>query len=364
MKLRNRRSRRWRSKRAFLARIALGLVGALLVILGFSACDDGGAGGGNGGDGGTSGYLPPAPCSAASPEGLAGCLEKSRYHDDLVTLAVPRPADSAGASAAQGFCQARLASLGYQVELDAYGTGTNVLGWKQGTTRPSEIVIVSAHYDSVPGCPGADDDGSGLAGVLEAARALAMGSFERTLLVACWDEEELGLLGSKAFADRAATQALDVRGMISAEMIGYADHTPNSQRLPAGFEVLFPNPSFTLAENEYRGDFITVVASSNAADLATGIETAGGAIELPVIRLDVPDGLLNSDVVADLRRSDHAPFWAHGYPAIMLTDTANFRNAAYHCQQGQDTVDRLDDEFTLAVLRATVQAVATTLDAP
>lgn len=134
-----RRSRRSRSKRAFLARIALGLVAALLVTLGFSACDDGSGCGA--GDAGTTGYLPPAPCSTASPEGLAGCLETSRYHADLVTVAVPRPADSPGATGVRDLCASRLASLGYQVELHAYATGPNVLGWKMGATQDRKSVV-------------------------------------------------------------------------------------------------------------------------------------------------------------------------------------------------------------------------------
>ena len=100
------------------------------------------------------------------------------------------------------------ASLGYTVEREAYGTGVNVIGVLDGTSAPAEQVVISAHYDSVANCPGADDNGSGVAGVLEAARVLSTSQHKRTLVVACWDEEEKGLIGSSAFVARAAAAVI------------------------------------------------------------------------------------------------------------------------------------------------------------
>src|SRR5690606_20146741 len=136
---------------------------------------------------------------------LSQCVEAARYQADLEAIAMPREPESAHWQAVQDLCAERLEGLGFTVERHAYATGVNVIGVREGTSEPQRRVLVGAHYDHIAGCAGADDNASGVAGALEAARVLAMASFPRTLVVACWDEEERGLIGSRAYAERART---------------------------------------------------------------------------------------------------------------------------------------------------------------
>ncbi|HJL20054.1 MAG TPA: M20/M25/M40 family metallo-hydrolase [Sandaracinaceae bacterium LLY-WYZ-13_1] len=307
---------------------------------------------------------PPLPaCGTGSPEARMACVERARWEADLETIAGARPPGSAHHEAVRELCASRLASLGFEVEHHDYGTGVNVVGARAGTSRPDERVLVSAHYDSTPGCPGADDDASGVAGALEVARVLAETDHARTLVAACWDEEERGLIGSEAWAERAAATDTTLVANFVFEMIGYADDTPDSQSLPPGFELLFPRQVRRIEARGMRGDFLAVVAderhsAANAADL----EAMGERVGLRIVPLVVSDGLLDSPATGDLRRSDHAPFWARDQPGMMLTDTANFRNPRYHCTGGQDTVASLDPTFATRVVQVTVGAAARALN--
>ena len=297
-----------------------------------------------------------APLDTVTP---GPAVEQSRYEADLAFVAAPRSPGSAHWQAVQDLCADRFTALGYTVERHAYGTGVNVIGKLIGTAAPAEQVVLSAHYDHITGCAGADDNGSGVAGLLEAARVLAAAPHPRTLAVACWDEEERGLIGSGAWAARTVERGETVVVMYDFEMIGYRSDTPNSQTMPDGLELLFPDAAAALAANQYRGDFIAVIAdASPASTLATS--TLAGAAEaggLPSLALQLPEGLEKSFVVGDLRRSDHAEFWDRDIPALMITDTSEFRYSGYHCYDGPDTPDRLDPAFATAVVRATVASV-------
>lgn len=325
--------------------------------------------GGSGGAGTTSsttgsGGAAPVPCGSDSGAALAACVEEDRYANDLATVALPRPPGSQAWQDVRDLCASRFAALGYQVELHQYATGVNVIGTLPGADLAAEQVIVSAHYDSVPNCPGADDNGSGVAGVLEAARVLAKGEYRRTLVVACWDEEEDGLVGSRAYAQRAKSDGDTIVGAFVFEMIGYRSSMPGSQTLPPGFPVIFPEAAAQVTDNESRGDFIAVIGDSSMAGPQGAYLAAADALGLRALSLSLAQDQKNSALFADLRRSDHASFWEVDYPALMLTDTANFRNSHYHCTSGPDAVSDLDTSFAAAVVSATVWAAAETLKLP
>ena len=286
-------------------------------------------------------------------------VDRARYLGDLQFLAQPRPPGSAHWRAVQDMCAARLIELGFEVERHGYGTGQNVIGRLAGQKAPDEWVILSAHYDSTDDtCPGADDNASGVAGLLESARVLASRKHDRTLIVACWDEEERGLIGSRAYADKLASTGQKVVMMYDYEMIGYASQAPDSQVLPPGFQLLYAKQIDKLRANQMRGDFIALIFDDNPTSqrAAALIQQAGVTLELPVLSIPVGNAMKNSPMAASLRRSDHAAFWLHDMPGMMLTDTANFRNTHYHCSGGPDTVDRLDHEFTKRVIQVTVSS--------
>lgn len=317
-----------------------------------------------GGSGGTTPDAGPIPCGTASPAALAACVDKASFDTDLAAVAVVRPAGSTGWQKVQDLCVQRFQSLGYQVEKHQYATGVNVIGTLPGSDLTAEKVIVSAHYDSVAGCPGADDNGSGLTGVLEAARVLAKAKYRRTLVVACWDEEEDGLVGSTAYAARAKANGETITGAFVFEMIGYHSSAPGSQTLPPGLGVIFPEQAQSVIDSEYRGDFIAVVGDSAMAAPQSAYLGAAAALGLRTISLSLAPEQKNSALFADLRRSDHAAFWVVDYPALMLTDTANFRNPHYHCGKGPDAVSDLDTSWSAQIVAATVWAAAETLKMP
>jgi len=305
----------------------------------------------------------PAPCAPSSPADAAACVDADAYAADLQLLAVERSPGSAGWQTAGDHCRSVLTELGFEVEAHDYGSGINIVGTKRGTGSDRHVVLVSAHYDSVVGCAGADDNASGVAGALGVARALAAGTWNHDLVIACWDGEEQGLVGSDAWAARAADGGDPIEVVIALEMIGYTDDTPDSQSLPVGFDLVFPDAAADVEARQWRGDFIALVADE-AADPMVRALVDHAPEGLPVLRVDLPASLLDSPATSDLRRSDHASFWARGIPAIMVTDTANFRYGGYHCGDGADTVSRLNVPFAVDVTRAIASATAERLADP
>lgn len=315
------------------------------------------AGGGSGGTGGGTGGE--TQCSGfGTPAALAACVDTARLEADLVTIARPRPAGSPHHRTIRELCASRFEQYGYDVELHDYGSGVNVIGRLAGSDPTRGALVVSAHYDSIADCDGADDNASGVAGTLEAARVLSGGGFAADVVVACWDQEEPGLLGSRAYAERATERGELIDLAISLEMIGYTSDEPDSQGVPAGFDVLFPNAVAQIEADANRGRFIAFVIDESAASATAPLAHAADSLSLRNVVLEIPDDVRNTPAVSDLRRSDHASFWSEGYPAVMVTDTADYRNPNYHCFAANDAAEDLDFAFMRQVVAATVQGVA------
>lgn len=301
---------------------------------------------------------------AASPEALADCVDIDAYQADLEFIASLRVPGSTHWQAVQDLCADRLTELGFTVDLFDYGTGVNVLGTLPGSDPDAPHIIVGAHYDHIEECTGADDNATGVAGSLEAARVLAMGQYANTLTIACWDEEERGLLGSEAFAMSAASQGIDIGVYFNFEMIGYASDEPDTQRLPTGFDLVFPEEIAMIEANDNRGDFLFLTGDPGSADAVANLQDQGERVDLPVVALVLNEQQVNNPLFGDLRRSDHAPFWDQGFPAIFITDTGEFRNDRYHCMGGEDSVDSLVPAFSEKALQVTVASAAIALGQP
>ncbi|MFB7599859.1 M28 family peptidase [Streptomyces sp. NPDC056160] len=236
--------------------------------------------------------------------------------------------------------------------------GANLIATLPGASE-GPAVLVGAHLDSVEGSPGADDNASGVAVVLEIARLLARLPLPPPVTLAIFDMEELGLIGAR-HAARALGRGGRVAGMICLESVGYFDDTPGSQRLPAGFAAACSEAAATRADG-LRGDFTLVVHRRSSAAAAAYWQRAAAAaspglrgILLRDPRPDGPLGLLIGLAVppaGHLGRSDHAPFWNRRIPALMLTETANFRNPHYH--RPTDAPATLDFARLAAVTSAT-----------
>jgi Zn-dependent M28 family amino/carboxypeptidase len=284
--------------------------------------------------------------------------DKSRYVADVEFIAqAPRTSLDPQHQAVQDLCAERLAELGYQVERQDFGDGVNVIGTLTGTTHPDEIVIVSAHYDTIPNSNGADDNASGVAGVLETARLLANEQHDRTLVVACWDQEEPALYGSYFYANRAMQNKADIKVAYVYDEIGLSDERPDSQRFPDGFDLFYPNEAKKLNENQHKANFVLLISDQQSQPWAQAIIDQADKIGLPSISLEVD---LDGQVPNDLKGSDHASFWIEGYPAIEINDTSGYRNPFKHTQF--DTVDRLDHDFAVKVISAVVASVRTALE--
>ncbi len=202
-----------------------------------------------------------------------------------------------------------------------------------------EILVVGAHYDSVFGCPGANDNGSGVAALLALARRFAGKPARQTLRFVAFVNEEPPYfqteeMGSFVYARRCKQRGDRITGMISLETIGYFSDAPGSQKYPApGLGFFYPN----------KGNFIGFACDTRSASLLRATVSAfRKAGKLPCEGASLPA------IVPGIGWSDHWSFWQCGYPAIMVTDTAPFRYPHYH--EPTDTPDKLDyDRFALVV---------------
>jgi Zn-dependent M28 family amino/carboxypeptidase len=251
------------------------------------------------------------------------------------------------ANAAAGrWIEEQFVALGYEtVRQGEYDNIVTLPPGGSGSDGPT--VLVGAHYDSKPTTPGADDNGSAVASLLATAKAVAEHAPKTAVMFAAFNREEDGLLGSKDFvANFLPTSPITLREVHVLEMIGYTDKRPGSQRLPRGLPVRLVRD---------RGDFLALLGNRRSRrQVDSLLKSASGYVpELPVLGLKIPCGLENR--FHHLRRSDHAPFWQAGFPALMWTDTAEFRSPHYH--QPTDTPDTLDYEFLQAVTRLLIAHV-------
>jgi Zn-dependent M28 family amino/carboxypeptidase len=256
---------------------------------------------------------------------------------DLEQLARPRHArwDELGLLAVRSFVLEQLQAHG-PVEQHPFGegadAGVNLILRLPGQRPDLPPVLVAAHYDGPLGSPGADDNATGVAALLELARRWAQRPPRRPLWLVAFDQEEWGMVGSKALAEELRQQGQPLHLMLSLEMLGY---TAEQQRYPlAAMRAVYGS----------RGDFIALVANAGAAALLPGLSRAMGA-HVKTKVLPVP---FQGRQLPDVRLSDHSPFWDAGYNAVMVTDTSFMRNPHYH--QSSDTIETLDLPFLLAVI--------------
>lgn len=205
-------------------------------------------------------------------------------------------------------------------------------------------ILIGAHYDAVPGTPGADDNATGVAALLELAAVFSTTPLKFPLRLVAFDLEEYGKLGSQAYAQELKQRGEKLRLMFSLEMLGYCDCSANSQRYPDLIKPFYPD----------RGNFITLVGNLTAtADLfrlSRIIKKNGTPCQI------LPD-LSSGKLIPITGFSDHASFWEQKYPAIMVTDTAMLRNPHYH--QPSDTIESLDLEFFSHVYQSLMIAIRT-----
>lgn len=272
-------------------------------------------------------------------------VSEAELFDAVVELAKPRHMfhQRAENRRAAQYVASALEERGYTVEIE--GDLGNVVAMPRGA-EDSPLILVGAHYDSVPGTPGADDNASGIAAMLACARALARLEPALPVGFVAWNGEEDGLLGSVEFvARRRSAGGAPIAAVHVLEMVGYASREPGSQRMPV------PVPG---APNV--GDFIGLLANQRSNHLVELAAKQAEAMvpELRVVGLKVYLGL--EGWLPVLHRSDHSPFWKAKIPAILWTDTAEFRNPNYHCPT--DVPETLDYGFMRRVTQLVIATVA------
>jgi len=231
---------------------------------------------------------------------------------------------------------------GYEVEEQVYEIDglpyRNIEACLKGRKSPGETIVIGAHYDTVPGCPGADDNGTGIAALLELARSMHGAEPNSTVRFVAFTNEEYPFfwsdkMGSFLYARRCKEKSEKIRGMIALETLGYYRDEKGSQTYPIPVLGLLPE----------RGDFLFFVGRMSSRDFITrSLGSFRSSARIP------SRGIAAFDCFEDISRSDNYCFDLNGYQSFMVTDTANFRNPNYHrASDLPATIDR--ERYTRAV---------------
>ena len=251
------------------------------------------------------------------------------------------------------YVSAQFSSAGYAPNLQTFEVAkipvSNVEAELTGAARAAEIVVIGAHYDTVSGCPGANDNATGVAAVLELAQRFSRRPQPRTMRFVTFVNEEppffkTAHMGSVVYANAAKVRGDRITAMLSLETMGYYSDEKGSQQYPGEIGSLYPDV----------GNFIGFVANTASARL---LSKARRAFErrtpFPLESVAAPDD------VPGVGWSDHWAFWQAGYAAMMVTDTAPYRYPWYHT--AEDTPDRIDYEKLAQVvdgLEAVIESLA------
>ena len=244
--------------------------------------------------------------------------------------------------------------IGVSVHMEPYDYPgfqvANIVAEISSDSNPSGQFVLGAHYDSVSGTVGADDNASAVAVQLETARQLKILSRQENLnltvkFVSFALEEppvyNTRYMGSRVYARKARKEKEKIDGMICLEMVGYTCNEPGCQRFPFPLRFFgYPN----------EGNFIGIVGNFKSGGFTSALMKAFQKnLELPVVKLKVP---LNGWILPSVRLSDHASFWDEGYKAVMITDSAFFRNPNYHLSS--DTMETLDYRFMAELVESLI----------
>lgn len=224
--------------------------------------------------------------------------------------------------------------IGWEVKEDTFQwegkSYKNIVAEKKGMTSPHRVFILGAHYDTVPGSPGADDNASAIAVLLEVARNIQTAPLDGTVRLIAFSLEEYNFVGSTHYVEKFQRGEEKILGMISLEMVGFTG--PRQDYPPYLNPKYYPNV----------GDFIAIIGNERSKELLEKVCQSFRAHvpRLPLEFLVVPG---NGEGMEEVRLSDHSTFWDQEMPALMITDTAFLRNPNYHLPS--DRMETLDFEF-------------------
>lgn len=288
-------------------------------------------------------------------------VDSTRLHQDLLAMEGVRHRATAPAHLAATKDSLESLFNNYGLHPYRYGqafgsyTCENVIGRRSGTRNDTATWQISGHFDTVNNSPGGDDNGTAVATVNEAVRVLSQFQTKQSLRFFQFDLEEEGLIGSYQYVLNGIPDWEQPKGLLNMDGVGYYSEVPNSQVMPFGFNILFPVAYNAVAADSFRGNFLTSVTNTASSWLdTTFVSTAASYV--PALRVVSLVTAGTGLTTIDLRRSDHAPFWDAGLPAIFFTDGANFRNPNYHTPN--DSVGALDMNFYVNNVKAIVATLA------
>lgn len=226
---------------------------------------------------------------------------------------------------------------GYAVTRQEYALGrdtwANLEIARRGREHPDDIILIGAHYDSVIGSPGANDNATGVAALLELSRLSAARDLGKTVRFVAFVNEEpphfqTALMGSRVYAKGARARGDRIRAMLSLETLGYYSEAPGSQLFP------FPSALYRLFYPD-RGNFILFVSNFGSRPLLRqAVDSFRAQSDFPV------EAIATLEWVPGVDWSDHGSFWEQGYRALMVTDTALYRYPHYHAET--DTPEKVN----------------------
>ncbi len=269
--------------------------------------------------------------------------ERNLFHYDKLLLAAE-------------YLRAEFEAAGYDVRRQQYDVSgkicENIEAEVRGTDRPEDILVIGAHYDSVKGSPGANDNGTGVASMLALARRFAISPTSRTLRFVAFANEEPPFfqtrdMGSRVYARRSRQRNENIILMISLETIGYYTDAPNSQRYPPPLSLIYPSTGNFIG-------FVSNLANSEWVRLAVG--SFRQHTQFP------SEGAALFGWLPGVGWSDHWAFWQEGFPAIMVTDTALFRDPHYHT--AHDTPDHIHYDHLARVVSGLQQVISDVANRP
>jgi len=281
-----------------------------------------------------------ATANRSGDSDLRQLAERLHTHvDRLAGLIGPRHLGKPVAlEAAATYIEREFQSLDDVVERECYPVegrqAVNLVATRTGNRRPHEIILLGAHYDTIATTPGADDNASAVAVLIEVARLLRSIPARRTVRFVAFACEEppnfhTDTMGSQVHARGCRERSEQIIGMLCLEMVGYYTDVRGSQQVPAAI------PKFLRRAFPKRGNFLAAVANLRSWRLAWSFRRGfKRAVRFPLFSIALPE------VIHEIRMSDNSSFWDQGYPALMLTDTSFLRNPHYH--RMTDTPDTLD----------------------
>jgi len=299
-------------------------------------------------------YVTTEPQFGTAPVHLDASVDPARLEGHVRTLAAtPRDfSNLGGLEVASQYIHDQLVAAGVKASLQPYEVGATTyynVGATVGPDTPKRIGV-GAHYDTAGPLPGADDNASGIAGVIELARALSQADLQMQVELVAWCLEEPPYfrtpeMGSAVHARRLKEEGANIEAAFSLEMLGFFSDEPGSQTFPS-------RALGWLYRDSDIGNFITVVSTFGQDGLGGRVSGAMRAASTVPVRT-----ITASRMIPGIDFSDHLNYWNEGFPALMITDTSFYRNPNYHTEN--DTPDTLDYERMAQVVRGVANAVVT-----